>query len=145
MCVCVLLKLQFAVWYFSFWPALSCEPSSVSFLAMAPLRRSVRWVTPCFLSRWRSQFDLVEKKASHFGQGKGFWPEGEERHNRTFSLVFLVIYVLYELYLWTGNKTNITNLDTELTLVEDFTQLNVHLSDCYCWCIRASLNYFIYC
>lgn len=61
-------------------PALSCEPSSASFLTTAPLRRSVRWVTPCFRSRWRSQLDLVEKKASHFGQGKGFCPEGGRRN-----------------------------------------------------------------
>lgn len=56
-------------------PALSGEPSSQSFLMMLPFRRSVLAVTPCFLSRWRSQLDLVEKKASHLGQGKGFWPE----------------------------------------------------------------------
>lgn len=55
-------------------PALSGEPSSPSFLAMLPFRRSVLAVTPCFLNKWRSQLDLVEKKASHLGQGKGFWP-----------------------------------------------------------------------
>lgn len=58
-------------------PALSCEPSSPSFFTMAPLRRSVRCVTPCLRSRWRSQLDLVEKKASQRGHGNGFWPEGD--------------------------------------------------------------------
>lgn len=48
-------------------PVLSWGPTSLSFdWGISPFLLREQLVTPCLRNWWRSQLDLVEKKASHF-------------------------------------------------------------------------------
>lgn len=45
---------------------LSWDPTSPSLGGISPFLLREQVVTPCLRNWWRSQLDLVEKKASHF-------------------------------------------------------------------------------
>lgn len=82
-------------------PVLSWAPPSLSLdWGKSPFLLREQLVTPCLRNWWRSQLDLVEKKASHFWQGKGFWPEQEKNIYLSGFLMKWKVKVAFDLLSW---------------------------------------------